>query len=128
MDKTSKKLLKYMKQSPDDVLSYFDEPYKTLGISEEEFFRCVRYLSSQDLIEFASDQNGAHIGIVLSHKAIHSKELEREAMFNSLKKWFVCTYLGGVVTGVTITLLSQYLMANGPELIAKLFDLIRNLQ
>lgn len=127
MDKTSKKIIKYMKETPDNVLFYYDEPYKVLNISEEEFFRCVRYLTSQELIEFAENQDGSHIGIMLSHKAVHSKELKRKETFNSLKKWFICTYLGGVVTGVTITLLSQYLMANGSELLAKLFDLLHNL-
>ena len=126
MDKTSKKIINYLKSQPNNQLFYFDEPYSSLKIDEEEFFRCVRYLEKNNLIEFISNQNGLHLGIQLTHETIHAKEMNRSAKFNSFKQWIIVSYIGGVFTGVTTTLLSQFLMNNGSELFSKLFDLLKN--
>lgn len=96
MDKTSKKIIKFMKKTPDEILWYSCEPYKELNLSEDEFFRCVRYLSSKNLIEFATNQDDIHLGITLSHSSVHSHEIKRDAFFS----WLFHTFIGGVITGV----------------------------
>lgn len=103
MDKTSKKIIKFMKKTPDEILWYSCEPYKELNLSEDEFFRCVRYLSSKNLIEFATNQDDIHLGITLSHSSVHSHEIKRDAFFS----WLFHTFIGGVITGVVSTLLSE---------------------
>ena len=105
MDKTSKKIINLLKQHPDDILWYSSRPYKQLEISEEEFYRCVRYLASQNLIEFAQNQDNIHLGIALSHVAVHSREIKRDSFFN----WLLHSYVGGVITGVTSTLATEAL-------------------
>ncbi len=110
MDKTSKKILKMLQNNPDQHFFYHNKPYKSLGISKEEFFRSVQYLSSLQLLEYVPNQNQKHIGITASHQAIHSKSIK----FDSFKKWFFHTFLGGlitgIITGVISTLLATYLM------------------
>lgn len=103
MDKTSKTILKYMKAHPDVYLMYYDEPYQLLGISEDEFFRCVRYLADKELIQFVTNQDDRHIGIALSHIAVHSAAIKRDAFFS----WLFHTFLGGVIVGVVTTLATE---------------------
>lgn len=103
MDKTSKKIIKFMKKTPDEILWYSDEPYRKLDLSEDEFYRCVRYLSSINLIEFATNQDNVHLGIALTHSSVHSFEIKRDAFFS----WFFHTFVGGVITGVVTTLLAE---------------------
>lgn len=110
MDKTSKKILKMLRKNPDQYFFYYDEPYEALNMSEEEFYRSVRYLASLNLLEFITNQDDIHIGIVASHQAIHRNSIK----FDSFKKWFFHTFLGGlitgIITGVISTLLATYLM------------------
>ena len=40
MDKTSKKIIKYLKSQPSNSLYYFDEPYISLDIDEDECIYC----------------------------------------------------------------------------------------
>lgn len=103
MDKTSRKILKKLKQSPDFTLWYYDDPYVDLEMSDQEFFRCVRYLNSLGLIEFVENQNGVHMGIILSHTALHSSELKRDSFLN----WLLHSYIGGVIIGVTSALAGE---------------------
>lgn len=126
MDKTSKKIIKYLKSQPSNSLYYFDEPYISLDIDEDEFFRCVRYLEENNYVNFISNQNGHHLGIQLTHETVHAKEINRTAKFNFFKQWLIISYIGGIITGITTTLLSQFLINNGAELISKLFDLLKS--
>jgi len=127
MDKTSEKIINLLMHSPNNTLMYLDEPYKELGISDDEFFRCVRHLENINLVDFISNQNGKHLGIQLTHQAVHAKEFKHEERVRSFKKWVVYSYLGGVATGVTVTLLAQFLATNGPIWIAKLIELLGSL-
>ena len=117
MDKTSKKIIHCLKEiSEPKILFYFNDPYELLGINEDEFFRCVRYLASIGSIEYVSNQNGVHIGITLSHQSVHSKSIK----WDSFKSWFLSSFAGGVVTGVCSTLLAELLL----YLCAKLIGLL----
>ena len=72
MDRTSKTIVNYLKTCPHNQLFYFDEPYKKLGLDEDEFFRCVRYLKSIDFLETITNQHGTSLGIQLTHQGVHS--------------------------------------------------------
>ena len=117
MDKTSKKILNLLKQNPDSMLWYSDAPYKALGISDEEFFRCVRYLHSLGLIEIPENQDGVHLGIQLSHISVHSAEIKRDSFFH----WFLHSFIGGVVVGVTSTLAGELIIYLFVKIIPALF-------
>ncbi len=110
MDKTSKKILKMLRDNPDQCFFYYDSPHESLGISRDEFFRSVRYLSSLQLLEYVTNQNHVDMGITASHQTIHHKAIK----FDSFKKWFFHTFLGGlitgIITGVLSTLIATYLM------------------
>ena len=103
MDKTSKSILNYMKENPDTYLMYCDDPYNIFDISEDEFFRCVQYLAGKGLIQFIANQDDTHIGVALTHTSVHSSEIKRDAFFS----WLFHTFIGGVITGVVSTLLSE---------------------
>lgn len=114
MDKTSKKIIKYLKETPDKILLYHEEPYKKLNIEENEFFRCIRYLEKNGMVEFINNQNGIHLGAALTHIAIHEKSIK----WDSFKNWFLSSFLGGIITGVTSTLLVELLLYLGAKLLA----------
>ena len=116
MDKTSKKVLKQLKQSPDSTLWYYEDPYISLDISEQEFFRCVRYLSSLGLVEIIENQDGIHMGVSLSHASVHSSEIKRSSFFH----WLLHSYIGGVAVGVTSTLAAEVII----YLFAKLLPML----
>ena len=120
MDCTSKKIITFMKQSPDTALYYYNDPYEDIGISEDEFYRCVRYLSSKNLIEYVSNQNGDHLGIVLSHVCVHSKEIKRDSFFH----WFTHSFAGGVITGAAATLASEGVLYLCAKLAESLLSLL----
>ena len=126
MDKTSKKIIKYLKSQPGNQLFYYDAPHSFLDIDEDEFFRCIRYLEKNDLVEFISNQHGQHLGVQLTHNAIHVKEINRSIRIASFKQWFFHSYLGGIITGVTATLLTQFFSAHGSRLVEKLYLLLSN--
>lgn len=90
-------------------------------MSDQEFFRCVRYLNSLGLIEFVENQNGAHMGIILSHTAIHSSALKRDSLLN----WLLHSYIGGVIVGVTSTFAGEgiiYLFAKILSILLRLLS------
>lgn len=124
MDKTSKKVLDILAHSPEKRLLYFHVDYESSGLTKDEFFRCVRYLADTGMVEYISNQDGLHIGVQLTHKAVHAKEFQREEKKLSFKKWLLYSYLGGVITGVTTTIFSQFLINNGSGLLTKLLELL----
>lgn len=73
LDKTSKAVIAALKGCSDATYSYSDDFPKEFP-SEEEFFSTVRYLIKKDLAEIILDQRGHHIGVRLTHEAIHYKE------------------------------------------------------
>ena len=103
MDKTSKKIINFMKKTPDEIIWYSDKPYEALNLTEDEFYRCVRYLSSIKLVDFAVNQYGVHTGITLTHSSVHSFEMKRDSFIS----WLFHTFCGGVITGVVTTLVSE---------------------
>lgn len=106
MDSTCKKILKLFHDNPDIYVMYYDNPYEKMNISSDEFFRAVRYLKDQELIEYITNQDGAHIGITASHKQVHRKKIH----FDSFIAWFFHSYIGGVITGVTATILAEVIL------------------
>lgn len=116
MDKTSKKIIKFMKKNPDNFIFYSSEPYKKLDISSREFFRAVQYLESLELVQYVTNQDGRHLGITLTHKTIHSKAIK----FDSFKNWLFSTFMGGVIIGVCSTILSEFVLLLGAFLLGLL--------
>ena len=107
MDNSCKKILKLFDNNPDRYVMYDDDLYQQVGLlSEDEFYRAVRYLESEGLIEYITNQNGAHLGFVLSHKYVHRKRIR----FDSFVDWFFHSYIGGVLTGVTTTVLAELIL------------------
>ena len=100
MDKTSKKILKYLRQNPDKILWYSKDPWNLFDVSNKEFFRCVEYLSSIGQIKYATNQFGQHLGVSPTHQAIHDKAIK----WDSFKHWLLSTFVGGVITGICSTL------------------------
>lgn len=113
MDKTSKKIIKYLKGRPGKEVLYHKEPYKELDMEREEFFSCIRHLEKKGLVEYITNQDNIHLGVSLSHAAIHQKSIK----WDSFKQWFFCTYLGGVITGITSTLLVELILFLGAKLV-----------
>lgn len=126
MDKSSKRIINYLKKRPDYMIFYSDIDCEELNLSEDEFFRCVRYLASIDMIDYLSNQDGVHLGVQLTHEAVHMNEFKRASRISSFKKWFFVSYVGGVITGVTVTLLGQALVPLCSELFERLYLLICN--
>ena len=83
-------------------------------------------ISENNYVDFISNQNGHHLGVQLTHETVHAKEINRSAKLNSFKQWLIVSFFGGAITGVITTLLTQFLMNNGAELISKLFDLLKS--
>lgn len=106
MDKSSKKIITFLKNSKDKELWYSDEMYEKIGLSQDEFRRSVKYLASIGLIEYMSNQHGIHMGITLTHLAVHSSYFK----FSSFKEWAFQTFFGGVITGVFSTLAAEGLL------------------
>lgn len=106
MDKTSKHIIKYLKSQDECLLFFYDEPFNALNIEEDEFYRCIRYLVKKDLVEYIHNQDNIQIGVVLTHNAVHSASVK----FDSFKSWFFHTYIGGIITGITSTLLIELLL------------------
>lgn len=125
MDKTSKKIIKYLKKQPDYMIFYSDTNFEFLGISEDEFYLGVRYLASNNMVDYISNQDDIHIGIQLTHETVHQKEINRSENLHSFLTWLFHSYLGGVVTGVTGTLLSKFLVSHGLQLFDKLCSLLK---
>lgn len=73
LDKTSKTVIAALKSRPDATYSYLDD-YPQEFPTKEEFFSTVRYLVKKDLAEIIHDQRGSHIGVRLTHEAIHYNE------------------------------------------------------
>lgn len=73
LDKTSKVVIAALKTLPDATYIHVDAYPKEFP-PEEEFFSAVRYLVKKELAEIILDQRGRHIGVRLTHEAIHYKE------------------------------------------------------
>ena len=114
MDKTSKKIINHLKEMPEPKYWFYDvEPHKELGISEEEFFRAVRYLAESGKIEYLTTANDFHIGITITHASMHSASIK----FDSFKDWLFSTFLGGIITGVCSTLATEVVLYLGVKLL-----------
>ena len=73
LDKTSKVVIAALKALPDATYIYVDDYPKEFP-PKEEFFSTIRYLIKKGLAEIVLDQRGRHIGVRLTHEAIHYKE------------------------------------------------------
>lgn len=73
LDKTSKLVISVLKTLPDATYCYTDD-YPDGFPKQDKFFAAVRYLVRKDLAEIVHDQHGRHIGVRLTHEAIHYKE------------------------------------------------------
>lgn len=76
LDKTSKKVIEFLQSQYDAQFLYTDD-LPTGFMDESEFFAAVRYLEKKELVEIIKNQNGKHIGVCLSHEALHYKEFAR---------------------------------------------------
>lgn len=106
MDKSSKKILSFLKKSKDMELWFDDEIYKNIGLSPDEFRRSAKYLDSVGLVEYIRNQHGMALGITLTHHAVHSSYFK----FASFKEWAFKSFFGGVITGVFSTLVAEGLL------------------
>lgn len=73
LDKTSKLVISVLKTLPDATYYYIDN-YPDGLPQQEKFFAAIRYLVRKDLAEIVHNQRGQHIGVRLTHEAIHYKE------------------------------------------------------
>lgn len=92
MDKTSKTVLNYFKNLPNQRLLYFDsnvsDAAKELNLSTIEFQACLRFLIENKYLEIINSSKGRKAGVVLSHTGLHHSEFKRISTINYLKdKW-----------------------------------------
>lgn len=73
LDKSSKLVISALKELPDATYHYMDS-YPDNFPPQEEFFSTIRYLVRKELAEVIRDQRGRHIGVRLTHEALHYKE------------------------------------------------------
>lgn len=117
MTKMCKKILKVLRKSDNHTLLYWDRD-EILFPDEAEFFDAVRYLASKGLVEFVTVKNGNHIGIHASHISMHPLKL----MPHPVLHWIFHEYIGGIVIGITATLVSELLIYLLSEPVRKWFS------
>lgn len=91
LDRTSRKFLKFIvKNEPNmgDHLFTFDFVGKSLGMSKEETFECIRFLDGQGLlrcvyIEMPGGPKALH-GFEASHKGRHQAEFARLEIYQTI--------------------------------------------
>lgn len=105
LDKTSKTVIRELKALPDATYRYADD-YPQEFPSEEEFFSTVRYLVKKNLAEIIYDQRGHHIGIRLTHEAIHYKEFWKiEVVRYLLDNWISFVSLLIALTALLVSII-----------------------
>lgn len=87
LDKTSKKLLKYLSNCPEKRIFYYNGLPEELG-DEDTIYAAIRFLETKGYIEYLTANNDIHIGITLSHVGMHLGEFSRINFFEYIKdKW-----------------------------------------
>ena len=87
IDQRSKKFIKWLSAQPEHRYLYFDECPDEFG-EQDEFFAMVRFLDSKGLVDIVKNQNDLHVGVCLTHIAIHGKEFKFIAIAEYIKdKW-----------------------------------------
>jgi hypothetical protein len=87
LDKTSKKIIKYLASCDEHQYFYYDDLPEYLG-PEDENYAAIRFLKDKNYVEIITNQNDSHIGVRLSHIAMHRQEFSHIQFFEYLKdKW-----------------------------------------
>lgn len=91
MDKTSKKIIKYIKSLPNCEYHYNKGIQNILP--HEEFARCIEFMVANDYVS-PIYSNGIVIGYSLTHKIAHRKEFSLIALRDYLiKNWIAVVAL-----------------------------------
>ena len=122
MDKTTRKMIKYLKTLPDCTYYWQTENPQTI-LPDEEFDNCASYMMRNGIAEKVTSFGNSG-GFRLNHEYVHEKEFKHISKFHNFSQWFFHSFLGGVITGVLTTLLVEYLTSHGAELIAKSMSLL----
>jgi hypothetical protein len=85
LDKTSKKVIKFLKSQPDCTYMYFNDLPEDFPIDETAFFASIRYLENNGFVETVHSQEGTSLGICLSHTGLHKREFN----FIAVKIFFI---------------------------------------
>ncbi|MBP5383527.1 MAG: hypothetical protein J6Y57_00970 [Lachnospiraceae bacterium] len=105
MTKICKQIIHVLKSSPDHSLLYWDRD-ESMFPDQTEFFDAVRYLESKGLVEFIHNQDGVHLGIHATHKAMHPIGTGEHPFVH----WLFHEYFGGIIVGATSALLGDFLV------------------
>lgn len=107
MDKSARKMLKYIRTNPicKDGCCHFGPFYDAYcsfaNCSEHEAMACIRYLSDTGYIRIGKDQFGNSVGFELEHRTYHV------FYFNFVEKWQI--YVIPVVVTILTTALLRVL-------------------
>ncbi|MBQ7886406.1 MAG: hypothetical protein IJ313_05880 [Clostridia bacterium] len=78
MDKSARKMLKYIRTNPickDGsclLFDFYDAYCKHANCSEQQAMACLRHLEALGYIQYCSDQYGHTVGFELEHRAHHA--------------------------------------------------------
>lgn len=113
MDRTSKKLLKYLSQESPSEKREFDFTDDLAEIacaihSDVETVRAaVRYLEAIGYLKFLSTPKGHTTGFYLDHKGLHWKEFRRQEILHYIEdKWIDFFSLLAAVAALVISLIA----------------------